>query len=173
MECGVPPAALVAHWRTCLDPTELTAADRFRFDEDRATYIAAHWLLRHALTSVGGLPPKEWRFVAGPNGKPRLDRALGPADLAFNLSHTRGFVACAVGFGSMIGIDVEACSRTPADLDIAERFFGASEVAILRGLDRVRPRSPRGGGPVELHRAAAHARSFARSRGPASRPLVA
>jgi 4'-phosphopantetheinyl transferase len=33
----------------------------------------------------------------------------------------------------MIGIDVEARSRTPADLDIAERFFSAPEVAILRG----------------------------------------
>jgi 4'-phosphopantetheinyl transferase len=112
---------------------ELTKADRFRFDEDRATYIAAHWLLRQALTSVGGLSPEEWRFVAEPNGKPRLDCAPGPAGLEFNLSHTRAFVACAVGVGSMIGIDVETGSRTPADLDIAERFFSASEVAILRG----------------------------------------
>jgi 4'-phosphopantetheinyl transferase len=132
MECGAPPAGLPAHWRACLDPMELTKADRFRFDGDRTTYIAAHWLLRQALACVGGRSPEEWRFVAEPNGKPRLDRALGPAGLEFNLSHTRGFVACAVGFGGMIGIDVEACSRTPANLDIAERFFSAPEVAILR-----------------------------------------
>jgi 4'-phosphopantetheinyl transferase len=133
MECGGPAAGLAAHWRTCLDPMELTKAGRFRFDEDRTTYMAAHWLLRQALTSVGGRSPEAWRFVAEPNGKPRLDGALGSDDLAFNLSHTRGFVACAVGFGSMIGIDVEARSRTPSGLDIAERFFSASEVAILRG----------------------------------------
>ena len=133
MPCGAPPRALTVQWSACLDSGELAQADRFRFDEDRWTYMAAHWLLRHALASVGHLPPKEWKFVADPKGKPRLDRALGLHDLSFNLSHTRGFVACAVGFGGMIGIDVEARTRRPPDLDIAERFFSAPEVAILRG----------------------------------------
>ena len=133
MACGAPPPALAVQWSDCLDPGELAQADRFRFNEDRTTYIAAHWLLRHALASVGHLPPNEWKFVADPKGKPLLDRALGLRDLSFNLSHTRGFVACAVGVGGMIGIDVEARTRRPPDLDIAERFFSAPEVAILQG----------------------------------------
>jgi 4'-phosphopantetheinyl transferase len=133
MECGSPTEAVVAQWRDCLDAAELAQADRFHFDEDRSTYIAAHWLVRHALASVGGLLPADWRFIAEKHGKPGIDPALGRPDLRFNLSHTRGFVACAVGFGNAMGIDVEALSRRPSDLDIAERFFSPSEVAILRG----------------------------------------
>jgi 4'-phosphopantetheinyl transferase len=132
MELGSVSAAVAARWWACLDAAERTQADRFHFEADRSTYIAAHWLVRNALASVGGLPPADWRFTAGEYGKPGIDPALGQPDLQFNLSHTRGFVACAVGFGGMIGIDVEALSRAPADLDIAERYFSPSEVAILR-----------------------------------------
>jgi 4'-phosphopantetheinyl transferase len=131
MECDSPPAAILAQWRACLDTAELAQADRFRFDEDRSAYIAAHWLLRNALASVGGLPPEDWRFVVATQGKPGIDPVLARPDLSFNLSHTRGFVACAVSFGSMIGIDVEGLSRKP-DLEIADRFFSPSEIVRLR-----------------------------------------
>lgn len=132
MELGSPPASAIARWRAGLDAPEQAQADRFHFDEDRSTYIAAHWLVRNALASVGGLRPADWRFTIEKHGKPGIDPALGRPDLRFNLSHTRGFVACAVSFGDMIGIDVEALSRRPVELDIAERFFSPSEVAILR-----------------------------------------
>jgi 4'-phosphopantetheinyl transferase len=131
MECGSPTAAVLAQWRACLDAAELARADRFYFEEDRSTYIAAHWLLRNALASVGGLPPEAWRFVVGAQGKPGIDQALGRGDIEFNLSHTRGFVACAVGSDHVIGIDVETLSRKP-DLDIADHYFSPSEVARLR-----------------------------------------
>jgi 4'-phosphopantetheinyl transferase len=137
MECSSPTAAELAQWRTCLDTMELARADRFYFDEDRSTYIAAHWLLRNGLASVGGLPPQDWRFVVETYGKPRIDQALGRPDLSFNLSHTRGFVACAVGFGSMIGIDVEGLVREP-DLGVADRFFSPSEVTRLRSMPQDR-----------------------------------
>ena len=133
MEFGALPAAVISRWRACLDPAELARADRFHFGEDRLTYTAAHWLVRTALASVAGLPPAEWRFVVEKQGKPAIDPALCRPELRFNLSHTRGFVACAVSVSSEIGIDVEALTRTPAGLDIAERFFSPSEVAILRG----------------------------------------
>jgi 4'-phosphopantetheinyl transferase len=133
MEIGSPPAPVVARWRACLDAAEQAKADRFHFEVDRTTYVAAHWLVRNALASVGGLPPSDWRFIAGKHGKPGIDPTLAHPGLQFNLSHTRGFVGCAVSFGDMIGIDVEALSRKIADLDVAERFFSPAEVAILRG----------------------------------------
>jgi len=133
MELGSPPAAVMAQWRAVLDGAEQAQADRFHFEEDRSTYTAAHWLVRNALASVGGLAPADWRFIAEKRGKPAIDLALGRPELRFNLSHTRGFVACAVGVGGEIGIDVEALTRTPAGLDISERFFSPSEVAVLRG----------------------------------------
>jgi 4'-phosphopantetheinyl transferase len=133
MEPGTPSAAAVAQWRACLDEAEQVRADRFRFEEDRTTYIAAHWLLRTALSSVANVPPAQWRFLIEPRGKPRIDPAHGRPELQFNLSHTRGFVACAICAGRDIGIDVEELRPRRADLDVAKRFFGPSEVAALRG----------------------------------------
>ena len=46
MECVSPSPALTARWRACLDEAELAKADRFHFEVDRSTYLAAHWLLR-------------------------------------------------------------------------------------------------------------------------------
>lgn len=132
MEFDRPPASIVANWRAHLDAAEQAQADRFHFDDDRSAYIAAHWLARNALTSVGGLAPTDWRFVAEQYGKPAIDPALGKSDLRFNLSHVRGFVACAVTTGATIGIDVETLSRKHGGLDVADRFFSASEAALLR-----------------------------------------
>jgi 4'-phosphopantetheinyl transferase len=134
MELDAPPADVMVQWRSCLDAAEQARADRFHFEGDRETYTAAHWLVRNALASVGGMPPADWRFVVETRGKPAIDPALGRRGLRFNLSHTRGFVACAITFGSEIGIDVETLARNPAGLDIAEHFFSPSEVAILRGV---------------------------------------
>ena len=134
MEVDTVPKAVVAEWSGCLDATEQAKADGFIFDEDRSTYIAAHWLIRNALASIGGLPPGKWRFIEEMNGKPAIDPALGRPEICFNLSHTKGLVACAVGVGATIGIDVEAVSLRRRSLDIARRFFNPSEVDILHGV---------------------------------------
>ena len=133
MEVDSPPKAVIAEWRDCLDAVEQDQADGFVFDEDRSTYIAAHWLIRNALSTVDGLPPTDWRFFVGKHGKPAIDIALGRPELRFNLSHTKGLVACAVGVGATIGIDVETLSRKRPAFDIARRFFRPSEVDILLG----------------------------------------
>src|SRR4051794_12778694 len=65
-----PPTNVIARWYACLGELERVQAERFHFREDRETYIAAHWMVRTALSSVGGLPPREWRFTAGKFGKP-------------------------------------------------------------------------------------------------------
>jgi 4'-phosphopantetheinyl transferase len=121
----------IEQWRACLDRSELLRADRFRFEEDRCIYMAAHWLVRTALSSIGGIPPTEWRFAQTP-GKPEIDPASGRSELRFNLSHTKDLVACAVCVGSEIGVDVEALIPTHACLAVAERFFSVSEVDVLR-----------------------------------------
>ena len=137
MECGSPSPTLMARWRAGLSEAERATADRFRFEADRSTYLAAHWLLRNALTSVAGLPPQDWRFTVRPHGKPEVDAAFGLMDLRFNLSHARGFVACAISIANEVGIDVEALSRNP-DIEVADRFFSPAEVAILRAMPPAR-----------------------------------
>jgi 4'-phosphopantetheinyl transferase len=135
-----PSAANLATWCGCLDATELDRASTFRFAPDRATYVAAHWLLRTARAAAGGLPPQAWRYTTDPSGKPRIALELGRAELQFNLSHTRGFVACAIGRGSEIGIDVERLDRMNPGLDIARHFFSPAEIALLGNAPEERQR---------------------------------
>jgi 4'-phosphopantetheinyl transferase len=134
MEVDAPPPALLAAWRQCLDADELARADRFYFERDRIIYTAAHWLLRSALAETGGLPASGWRFVAGPHGKPRIDPARGHHGLSFNLSHTKGLVACAITTGAEIGIDVERMEPRRSGFDVAEHSFSSAEVDLLRGM---------------------------------------
>jgi len=122
----------IDRWREGLDRAEQDRADRFYFSEDRVTYIGAHALKRRLLATVGGLAPSEWRFTIGPFGKPEIDPVLDRRRLRFNLSHTRGLVACAVAIERDLGLDVEAGDRVRNGIDIAGRFFAPAEVELLR-----------------------------------------
>jgi 4'-phosphopantetheinyl transferase len=128
------PAPTVARWLATLDERERTQADRLRFAIDRETYIAAHALARALLSHVDRHPPSAWRFVERPGGKPQIDPALGALRKNFNLSHTRGLVACAVALDDEIGVDVEAEDRDTNELDIARHVFAPDEVSLLRSL---------------------------------------
>jgi 4'-phosphopantetheinyl transferase len=129
-----PPADVVARWLATLDGREQAQAGRFRFTADRETYIAAHALTRVLLSQVERRPPEAWRFVTAPRGKPEIDPALGPLRTRFNLSHTRGFVACAAALDDEIGLDVECYERDAGELDFARRCFAPEEMMLLQGL---------------------------------------
>jgi 4'-phosphopantetheinyl transferase len=126
------PAAVC--WNTLLDDAERARADRFRFAADRAAYTAVHALLRRMLADAHGLAPERWRFRAAAGGKPEIDPALGRPRRPFSLSHTRGMVACAVGWGDELGVDVESLGHSDSVLEIARRNFAPAETAMLEAL---------------------------------------
>jgi len=132
-----------------LSADERERAARFVFARDRADYVAAHVLLRQMLCEVAGGRPEDWRFALTSHGKPVLANPPPGATVAFNLSHTRGLVACVVSHASRaddrtdegpdggidVGIDVEGLRVRDAPgelLALAARFFSAAEV---RGLE--------------------------------------
>ena len=127
-------AAEIAAWIAILSPEEQDRAARFRFDADRAAFVAAHALKRRMLSERAPLPPGAWRFVAGPAGKPALDPAHDLPWLRFNLSHARSLVACAVAVGEDIGVDVESLDRRPPAAGLAARWFSPEENAFLAPL---------------------------------------
>jgi len=112
-----------------LDADERLRADRYRFVADRNIYTAAHALARFMLSEATGLPTGAWRYVAGEFGKPALAAEFSKCNLHFNISHTRGLVACAIA-RQEIGVDVERFDRT-VDLGIAPHYFAPEEVRIL------------------------------------------
>jgi len=113
-----------------LSEQEHQRAGRFAFEKDRRSYTLAHWLLRNALSQYLPIKPSEWEFHSSLFGKPQVN---GPPDgrgLRFNLSHSRGMVACGVTMGGEVGVDVETIR--PRDfLNLASRFFAPEEVTQL------------------------------------------
>ncbi|MBM18461.1 MAG: hypothetical protein CMN87_00490 [Stappia sp.] len=114
-----------------LDAGERARRSRFRFEHLARQYTVAHGLLRLALTrKCPHIEPADWRFSAGPYGKPGVAPGLPP--LAFSLAHTRGLVAIAVGAAEdgPLGLDAEDAGRS-VDLAVANRFFAPVEVEDL------------------------------------------
>jgi 4'-phosphopantetheinyl transferase len=124
-----------------LDDDERARAARFVFDHDRHQFIAAHALLRLLLQELAGGPAGAWRFTVGSHGKPALHPDHGLDALAFNITHTRGAVACAMTLGHGIGVDIEDVERPGRLLEIAHAYFAPDELIILRSAPASEQRS--------------------------------
>jgi 4'-phosphopantetheinyl transferase len=111
-----------------LSSDERDRRDRFVFPEDRRDYCLAHALVRRLVGACAGVAPGALTFDVDARGKPSpAPRAGEPSDLQFNLSHTRGLVACAMARGADVGVDVERIGRDIDDGEIARRFFSPAE----------------------------------------------
>lgn len=126
-----PDAGLLARCQEILSADELARAARFMFDRDRNTYLVAHALVRTRLSQATGVDPVDWAFVANKYGRPEISAPKEQEGVRFNLSHTRGLVACALNWQRDIGVDVEDLDRLEGSLNVARRFFAASEVETL------------------------------------------
>jgi 4'-phosphopantetheinyl transferase len=112
-----------------LEPGERERAGRFRFDSDRRAYVAAHALLRRALSHHAPVEPADWRFSADPGERPEILAPARAPRLRFSLSHTRSVVACAIVPELDVGFDVEDLARE-APLEVAERFAPFERAAL-------------------------------------------
>jgi 4'-phosphopantetheinyl transferase len=122
-------------WPACaevLDDTEQRKAAAFRHNADRLSYIAAHALLRLALTTLYPRPAYAWRLTQDGHGKPRLAEGEGLPGLRFSLSHTRGMVLVCIGRAMELGADVEAVIGDDMGPALADRYFAAAEAEMLR-----------------------------------------
>lgn len=117
-----------------LSDAERARCRRLRFEEDRVCFILAHALLRTALSRCAAARPEEWRFSTSAHGRPEIDTPPTRPRLRFNLSHTRGLVACAVTLERDVGIDVEHVGRRADTVALARRYFSSPENRLLAGL---------------------------------------
>ena len=118
-----------------LSADERARYGRFVFPDDRRDFAEAHALLRRVLSLYAAVAPPAWIFDAPPGEKPALVPWLGAPPLSFNLSHTRGLVACAVALDADVGVDAERIDRVADGEDIAARYFTAGETAALMACD--------------------------------------
>lgn len=111
-----------------LSPREIERAGRFRFEQDRAHYLAAHTALHRLLR--GYLGRDLLNFHYGTEGKPSIPRS----ELRFNLSHSGEWALAAFTFAKEVGVDVERIREGVNRDGIARRFFSPSEISALEGL---------------------------------------
>ena len=107
-----------------LSDDERERLTRFRFERDRALFLAAHALLRITLSRHTNIEPYAWRFCKGSHGRPEI--AEPRSRLRFSLSHTHGLAACAVVLDRDVGLDVEYLSNDPP-IDLADRLLSPRE----------------------------------------------
>lgn len=116
-----------------LSSDEKARRDRLRFELDRRDFTFAHDLLRRALSSYANVDPGDWQFSANHFGKPSIDSIESQLRaLSFNISYTRGWVACAVALNVPLGIDVERVERSQSLRDAANQYFCEEEATWLR-----------------------------------------
>lgn len=130
------PAARVAELLAVLNVEERDRAARFRFHKDQQHFIVARGILRQLLGRYLNRAPAELKFSYSQYGKPALD-SVSPDEptLQFNLAHSHTLALYAFTYGRLVGIDLEYARADFASAEIAERFFSAREVAMLRALD--------------------------------------
>lgn len=126
-----PTAQLTERYEAFLSEEELLRCRRFHFEHDRKHFLAAHAMLRLALAHYLQCLPRDLLFQQGANGKPQLADSPAHPPLSFNLSHTRGMVACALTLGGNCGIDVESIRPMKQLEDVAETVFSADELQHL------------------------------------------
>jgi 4'-phosphopantetheinyl transferase len=115
-----------------LDPAERERLARIRVEEVRTQYAVAHLLLRALLARYADVESAAWVFAASPHGRPEIAApAAWAGRLRFNLSHTRGLVACGVTFERDLGVDVERADRAAHVSGVARRFFAPTEADFV------------------------------------------
>jgi len=123
---------LVASCVDILAPSELERHTRFLRDSDRHEYLVAHALLRLSLSRFAGVAPRAWEFEVNEYDKPEV--AAPEVAIRFNISHTRGLVACAVTREVDVGVDVEFDGRVEDVLALGASVFSPAEMRDLRSL---------------------------------------
>lgn len=120
------PSELAPRW-DWLSADERARAERFIVPHAREEFVAARTLIRGELARREGCEPQALDFRFGEHGRPVLNP---PRAFDFNLSHTRGMVACAIGT-SVFGIDVENATRPTDFSGVARIVFTEGERASL------------------------------------------
>lgn len=117
-----------------LSAAERERAARFKFEQDRRLYVAAHAALRSILAGYLNAAPAKLEFETGPRGKPRLAPAFAHDKLEFNLSHSSAVALIAVAPEKEIGVDVERIREDFGFAEVAKRYFTAKEVSAIEAL---------------------------------------
>ncbi|MCA1324664.1 4'-phosphopantetheinyl transferase family protein [Herbaspirillum sp. alder98] len=111
-----------------LGPAEQALLPGFVRQRRRREFILGRLLLRHDVTRVTACPMHQIEVIERAGAGPQivLPTAVGDT-IEASLSHGGGWIACAIGTGFALGLDIET-SRAERDLSaLAQTAFSAAE----------------------------------------------
>jgi 4'-phosphopantetheinyl transferase len=123
---------VIGRARTILTSEEIERARSYSLRSLEDDFVLSRASLRLILSRLVGRAPADVRFAYGPHGKPAL--ADPASSVSFNVSHSRGLLACAVVRGPQVGVDVEHRRSIPDYEEVARRFFSPAEYDELLGV---------------------------------------
>ena len=111
---------------------ELERYYRFKFEQDKQSYLVAHAMLRLLLSECVGRKASKLSFSVGEHGKPELKRLPDENKVYFNISHTHGLSVCAISMCGPLGVDAEHIKRKNNLAGVAQRMFSEQEQSCLK-----------------------------------------
>lgn len=116
---------------------ELSTAEAHRYNyfmrrERQSQYLLGRMLVRHAAADATGLPYTTISTLEHLGCGPRLLLPDGAQQPCFSLSHSRHWIACAVGFEVALGLDIEVIDPERDVLALAATAFHVDEQDWLR-----------------------------------------
>lgn len=114
-----------------LSESEREQRQRYVFEDDRVRYLVTRAAVRIILSRYAAVAPGDWEFERNEYGRPKIAHCHAITDIDFNISHTHGLIAIAVGGNRAVGIDVENVVVRRPSVDIANHFFSAVEATEL------------------------------------------
>ncbi|MCO5554824.1 hypothetical protein L7F22_008359 [Adiantum nelumboides] len=148
----IPQMNLLCSYESILPCEERNTVYQAKNKNVQKEYLLTRVLARTLIARYtrGLVDPNALRFERGNHGKSRIvwprqsiiGELWNPPRIAFNISHTRSLIVCAVTGASQVGIDVEEKYRvTQTDLiKFARRRFSEMEVAQLEQLNDLEAR---------------------------------
>lgn len=118
-------------YEALLSAQERARLGRFAFPALAREYLVTRALCRLTLSRYAPVAPGDWAFIQNGYGRPEIHPRFSTR-LRFNLSNCRTLVACVVTADADAGIDVESVDRPNELLALADRYFSADEVRLLR-----------------------------------------
>jgi 4'-phosphopantetheinyl transferase len=124
-----------------LDTRERERAESFKYELDRARFIAGRGWLRWLLGRYMSVAPEHVSIEPDENGKPFLAGEAGRR-LQFNASNSGDLALYAFTRAGLVGVDLEKVQDDFPVLEVADRFFSKPERKRLAGLPPAdRPRA--------------------------------
>lgn len=123
-----------------LSEKEKKQVERFPFQSEKNQHVLTRYLLRFMFNKFYNRPFESFEFESDDKGKLSLLNLPHETPIYFNISHTKGMIACAFSKAKFIGIDIESTTREINHVDFANSIFSQAEFRQIKGLSEIEGR---------------------------------